>query len=199
MPGLQHNIARCHEVLGELKAAIKHYRLFLEQLPGSPKEAVVKLRIQSLEARLAQQPKAATSASPKPAPAAVPPAAPPDVGRRPTGRAWVKPTGWITLGVGGAALVAGAICGGMVSAKNQEHADNRDTLTYDELQQIVDQAEGYQGAQVGLLVAGGVLAAAGGGLLLWHYLGRGAERAKERVVVFPVISGSVGLAARAHF
>ena len=84
----------------------------------------------------------------------------------------------------------------MVSAKNSEYADNRETLTCDELQQIVDQAEGYQGAQVGLQVAGGVLAAAGGGLLLWHYLGHGAERPAGQVVLLSVVTGVVGLSSQ---
>jgi len=50
-----YNIARCHEVLGNLGKAIETYKLFMEKRPDSPHITLVKTRIKSLEERQAEK------------------------------------------------------------------------------------------------------------------------------------------------
>ena len=79
-------------------------------------------------------------------------------------------------GVGGVSLVAGIVCGAMASKKSNEHEDARDSGgVYDDLIEIQRAGEKYESAQIALMVAGGVLAAVGGGLLIWEMLAFGMK------------------------
>jgi tetratricopeptide (TPR) repeat protein len=122
-------------------------------------------------------------------------AAPPaESAEAPTGQAgsgWKATTGWVTLGVGGASLITGVIFGAMVSSKSDEHAEAiADGKTYGELQEIADAGRRYETVQIATLIIGGVALAAGGGLLLWHYLGRGGE-SRSSAFVAPMLSAEV--------
>lgn len=62
----------------------------------------------------------------------------------------------------------------MVRSKNQEYEDGMGApagwKTYDELQDVREKGERYQKIETATLVVGGVLAAAGAGLLVWDAL-----------------------------
>jgi tetratricopeptide (TPR) repeat protein len=110
-----------------------------------------------------------------------------------TGRpgSWKATAGWVTLGVGGAAVVTGVIFGVMVSSKSDEHAQAiEDGKTYGELQDISDSGKRYQTLEIATLVVGGVALAAGGGLLLWHYLG-GKKESSSAAFVAPMVGTDV--------
>ena len=221
-PGLLFNIARCHEVMASLEQAVKHYRLYLAQVPRASNRSLVESRLRNLEnvlaARKAKEPKPAPAppkAPPpeprsepvKPAPA--PPRAAPDApGRvdvtRSTAtapRRWKKTAGWVALGTGGALLVTGIVFGAMASSKWSDYKEAAKTTPYELLGDLRDEGEALESTQIGLMVAGGVLAAAGGGLLLWHHMGR--KKKDEQVtatIVAPLISHStVGLMGRIQF
>ena len=217
MAGLLYNIARCHEALGELEPAIKQYREYLKQRPGAPKKAVLLVKIENLEkaqiARraseaAAKQAAATKAAATRPAvqqpvvPAALPvePAEQPaPVPEHSPGRGgWIKTGGWITLGVGGAALIAGAALGGVVGSKQADY-EAAQGKTWPELQAMEDDARTYEAAHTGLLISGGVLAAVGGGMLIYHYLLSPAEQ-PARVTLAPLVGGpAVGFCAAGRF
>jgi len=204
-PGLLFNIARCHEVMANLEQAMKYYRMFLAQVPDTPKRSLVESRLRNLEKRLA-----ARQAQPGPAPAvAKPPERPAPAtpatapvtatDQRPARGSWRRTAGWITLGTGGAALITGIVFGVMASGKATVYEDEARTKSYEELADLRSDGEGLQSLQIGLLVAGGVLAAAGGGLLLWHHEGNRGDSV-DSAMVAPLIShDTVGLVGRLRF
>ena len=120
---------------------------------------------------------------------------------KPAARGWKKPAGWTTVGVGGASLVVGIVCGAMASRKSNEHDSARDGGgVYDDLNEIQRTGERYESAQVALMMAGGVLAAVGGGLLIWEQLGRKEEPAQSRAMFTPVVlDHGVGFAGSLRF
>ena len=184
LPGLLHNIARCQEVLGELKDAVKYYRLFLESKPDTPNKTVVLARIDNLEKRIerqkAAQPEPATPApapAPAPAPDALPPepkpagdAVPFDPAPREPNRTWKFTAGWVGVGLGVAALAAGLAFGALAadeaSAYEDMAADGKST--YQELKEVKDRGQVYESVQVAGLIGGAVLGMAGAGLLVWE-------------------------------
>lgn len=140
-----------------------------------------------------------------PTPAVVDDPAPVDQ-PQPAKRAWRVPVGWTLVGVGAASLVTGIVFGSMVSSKNSEYDDAVKGKTYDEqqaikgeLQDIQDSADQLQTLQVVTLVAGGVLAAAGGGLLIWHWADN-RQRGTAAVSLFPFVTHqTAGLGFNARF
>jgi hypothetical protein len=102
------NIANAYERLADLQNAIFALEAYAQRKPGADDIEKIKRRIENLKSRLASMPKATASATgPVPTSTAsvvttvTPPTPPP-----------VKPYGvapWITVGVGGAAIIAGAI------------------------------------------------------------------------------------------
>jgi hypothetical protein len=89
----------------------------------------------------------------------------------------LRATGWVTLGVGVAALGAGLVLGVLASEDAQRAADKR--LTVREATLAASESNGKAtGANV-LFVAGGVAAAVGGGLLVFSLPGPG-ERSAAR-------------------
>jgi tetratricopeptide (TPR) repeat protein len=113
---------------------------------------------------------------------------------------WKATAGWVTLGVGAASLVTGIVFGVMVKSKADEYSDGvAQNMTYTELEEIRDAGERYEKAEIATLVVGGVAMAAGGGLLLWHYLGKRKQVAQNLMVV-PVASARMqGLAGVVRF
>jgi tetratricopeptide (TPR) repeat protein len=113
---------------------------------------------------------------------------------------WKATAGWVTLGVGAASLVTGIVFGVMVKSKADEYSDGvAQNMTYTELEEIRDAGERFEKAEIATLVVGGVAMAAGGGLLLWHYLGR-RERVARNLMVVPVASARMqGLAGVVRF
>ncbi len=166
LPGLAFNIARCHEMVGDMPSAIEMYETYLHKKPDADNRDLVMARLETLRKKLASK-KTATEKKARPAPAAAPSAAPPEPAGPP---AWIATAGWVGVGLGAAAMVTGAVFGGLVASRNSAYMDGLETLTHDELNHIADQGEAYEKAQLGLVIGGGVLAAAGAGLLLWHLL-----------------------------
>jgi len=207
-PALLFNIARCHEVLGELEPAIQSYQLYLEKKPDAPDRDVVEARIKNIQERIEESRKAETpSPAPQSAPAPAEPQAtkplaigsePPASTERPT--RWRRVAGWSAVGVGAAALIAGVVVGTRVTAKSTEYSDAVDAKrTYFELNQIADEGRSLERVQLGLLISGAVIAAAGGGLLTWDLLGH-EEAAPRRTSLRPLVGPSgFGLAASTHF
>lgn len=207
-PALLYNMARCHEVMGQVEEALKRYKQYLAEAPGTEIRATVELRIENLEKALAAKARTpaapAPEVKPEPKPASLPAA--PAVGPKPSAQvvptatltddpgppSWPRTAGWVAVGTGGALVVTGIVLGALVSSKASAYDEGKDgSKTYDELAEIADQGRGYEKAELGTLIAGGVLAAAGGGLVLWSYL-RGARVEKPAASVAPFGSATGG-------
>ena len=215
-PGLLFNLARCHEVLANLEKAIKYYRMYLAQVPGTLKRSLVESRLRNLEKRAAASSAAVPPGKVAPVlvPVKPPPTLPPekpaqvkpaveptvtDEGPSRPGK-WKRTAAWIALGTGGALLVTGIVFGTMASGKATDYEEAAKDQTYDDLADLRQEGESLETAQVGLMVAGSVVAAAGAGLLLWYYLGGEKEGEPASAMVAPVISEtSVGLCGQLRF
>jgi hypothetical protein len=114
---------------------------------------------------------------------------------------WPKVAGGIALGAGGAAIIVGIVFSALAHGKSSEFEDGKSTLDYAQLREIDSTGRSYQKAQIATLVVGGLLAAAGGGLLLWSWRADrpGRERASSVVVTPFAGNGELGLAGLARF
>lgn len=206
LPALLFNIARCYEVMADVAQAIKIYRLYLKKQPDSPKRSLVEARLKNLEERKkaiaaakAKPPVAKRPAKPvtKPPPARP---APSPVRPAPSG-GWKRTAGWVALGTGVASLGAGVAFTVLALDKADEFNASKKSKTYVELLEIEDTGTAYGTAQIVTLVVGGVAAAAGAGLLLWHYLGKSGDKAaRTSVSVSPFFSEhGFGLCGGARF
>lgn len=190
-PALLFNVARCHEVMANLELAIRYYRRYLRRTPEAKDRAIVEQRIRNLRKRLA------TSRPDEPAPQQ-----PRD---RPTVRArWLAPTGWSLVGVGAALLVTGIVFGVMAERKADDYtAAVGAKLTYAVLSEFERSGERFERVQIGTLIAGGLVAAAGGVFLLWDW--RDRKRARRRLAagslsVRPLVGRlGLGLVAEGRF
>lgn len=211
-PGLLFNIARCQEVMGQLKQAVANYELYLQKIPTAPNRELVKTRVKNLQvvitARQAPEPTPAPAPASQPAPTTAPaveprtrPALDPPAA---VDRAmpWRRTTGWVALGVGGAALATGVVLGTLASGKADEHDQAvQDKQTYQQIEQIIDAGQRYETAQVATLITGGVLMAAGAGLLVWDLLDSRQDHGEAPTVsLAPVASDSyLGLVGQWSF
>ena len=223
-PGLLFNIARCHEVMANLEQAVKYYRVFLAQVPTAPNRSLVETRLANLEKVLAERNAKKEKPTPPPEPKKPPPepkkmpveSAPVPVTPAPKPESvvqatpasvndarplrWKRTAGWIALGTGGALLVTGIVFGAMASGKASDYEEAAKEQYYKNLGELRDEGESLESTQIGLMVAGGVLAAAGGGLLLWHYLGRKNNRVDSTALVVPLMTdNAVGLMGQLRF
>jgi len=100
------NIANAYEKLGDRKNAILALEAYLKRDPEAGDAAKIQTRIENLRSLLSSQPTATPTASVGPVPTSTPTAVPtaPPPPEKPFG---VAP--WVTVGLGGAALIAGAI------------------------------------------------------------------------------------------
>ncbi len=216
LPAMLYNIARAHEVLANLEKAISSYKLFLEKLPDSPHAPTVKSRTKSLEARRVkkkadQEMAAEAKAKPEAPPPAKPevkeeksaPVAAPVEGQTPaeTDRTWRWTAGWAGVGVGGAALVAGIAFGALAADKSSDYEELRDNGgLHDDLKEISDTGQQYETIGIALMVSGGVIAAAGGALLIWELMGGEDDTATTNAMFAPVVTrDGAGFAARLSF
>ena len=203
LPAMLYNIARAHEVLGNLEKAINNYKHFVQKLPDSPHAPTVRTRVKSLEARLAkknvgQEKAAAARTKEKPAPLAVPVEEPAPADSEHT---WRWTGGRAGVGVGGAALVAGIAFGALAMGKSSDYEELLDSgALHDDLKEIRDTGEQYETAGIALMVSGGVIAAAGGALLIWELLGSEEDNASTSAMFTPVVTrDGAGFAARLSF
>lgn len=186
-PALLFNIARTYEVLAELEKAVASYESYLQQAPAAENADLVRARLANLKQRLAQGKEDKQDKQDKPPPAPQP--------VEPPSR-WKRTAGWVTLGVGVASLGTGIAFGVLAKKKADEYESGADgSKLYYELQDIDRDGKRFNNIAIATLVAGGVLAAAGAGLVVWDAL---SNRKPERRSAFllPFVDGSgAGLAA----
>ncbi|MBK8481520.1 MAG: tetratricopeptide repeat protein [Proteobacteria bacterium] len=169
VPNLLYNIGRSFEALGELDRALASYRRCMDH-PDSSGEA--KLRSAQRYETLVQARVTGAQAT-RPIEAAPPPAAPALQPAEPG--AWRSTAGWVVLPVALAAVAAGGVAF-VLGAR--DHAGIEDLLGYGDPAKVLEmtRAEALRRSDdgrlkkqigVGLLAAGGVLAAAATALLIW--------------------------------
>lgn len=113
---------------------------------------------------------------------------------------WPKTLGWVSLSVGTAFLVTGAIFSALASDKANEYKDNRALITYTALQDIKQTGERFQNVQISTLVIGSVLTL-GGAVLVWTFKEPAQVGAPSTATLAPFVNGTdgVGLAAVGRF
>lgn len=200
LPKLLFNIAACHEGLGNLREARDTYWLFLQKMPGTPHRVVVEARLENLTRRLKKQDASSAAEQEMAKPAVAPAPAIPQPEVRPA--RWKKIAGWTGVGVGGAALLTGVIFGAMAEQKEREYRQGiQDKRLYHDQLQTADTGRLYETVGIATLIAGGVIAAAGGGLLLWEALGpdeKEGEADLTALAPFAITSGA-GVVGRVRF
>ncbi len=187
-PTLAFNLARVHELLGELDEAIAAYRTYLELLPDS--EQTERDRVRGVLVRLqgARQQVQRSNAEPSSAPPTRPPK-PLEMGpgARYVERHVVDTPVWALLGLGAAGLLAGSVTGGVALARRGDV--ERFVLGLDGTQRDRDAIETQRaGWALAADVSFGAAAAAliGATLLYvlrtetWEQLPSGVERPVER-------------------
>ncbi len=192
-PALIFNVAQCHRQLGERKKALFYYRLYLSdwqrKFPSRPipYDKEVQGHIKKLEAGLeaeagrAEQDRQAREA-------------------RAAANAWRPITGWTLAGVGLASLAASVATGVMVDRTvNDYEAGAAGGMVYSDLKALEQDGERYQTAHLATLIGGAVLAAAGTGLLVWHYLLDSESGAAEVALAPGVAPGGFMLAGEVRF
>jgi hypothetical protein len=195
-PALLFNIAQCHARRGRRKQALFYYRLYISdferQHPGRsvPFREEVEGNIERLEQELWRAEVKATvqhRASSTPTLVEAP-------RREPS---WRRPAGWAALGLGAASLATGVVLSAVVLTKNSEFKQATQLRrTYAELHAIEQSARRFQAGQIATFVAGGVLAAAGGALLLWESRRLRAEQVPS---VTPLVGEVLGLQGQLRF
>jgi tetratricopeptide (TPR) repeat protein len=186
---LLYNIGRCQEALGELAKALAAFERYADKTRDP--DPNLKARIANLRARLATRPP--LTATPASTPATVPAPADPAPS---TPQSWMRPTAWVLVGVGAAALAAGAALGATARARADEvseayRAGNREWASVADTE---SSGKSLEKGAIASFVVGGVLAA--GGVIL-HLV---APRRERRVVLAPILDGqSAGLAAGGRF
>ena len=162
-PELHYNMARCHELLGQHLEAKDFYERYLTSEPDNAE--MIRSRVANLE-RLIAKKKQEDSQANKPKVPAKGAASMPDIKTRQGGA--IPVAGWSLVGFGGAALVAGAVLGGLAMSKESEleqaFAEGQRTLA--EIQDGEAQGEALQTGAIISLAVGGAAAAAGAILLI---------------------------------
>ena len=195
LPTLLFDIARCHEVLGHRKPAIKYYLLYLEKLPKAKNRDLVELRI----VNLTMQENSARSDGKGQAGDGAPsiPSALLE-GPRPVQDTWRSTAGIICLAAGGATMITGVIFGAMAKSRADEYnigVDKKDVYAY--LYATDRQGRRFETVQIATLVAGGAVIAGGVALLLWDRL---AGQAGEKPIISPFATDrTLGISGRITF
>lgn len=159
-PVLLYNLARAHEGLGDFPAAIKAYEQYLSTEKNVPDRGAIEQKLTSLrrtvaeQARLAKERDEALKKESQPKPEEPAPRVAP--GPRPAESP--SPWPWVIAGVGAGALVAGAVTGGLALGKN---GDAEAAPSQRETAELRSSAETFALASTALLIAGGVVCAAG--------------------------------------
>jgi len=194
-PPLLHNIARCHESLGEHEKAIQYYEEYLKS--SLRDDSTVRARIRNLRSLLEQR---ATRPPVEQQRAVNAPQEVPRSESRPGdgGTRWMPLTGWSLVAVGGALLATGIALGVLASSKATEFEEaNRDQKDYSQYKEVEQQGQRCEKASIATLVIGGV-SAAGGALFL--ILDRGARQAEKQVWLTPSVGpGSAAILGGVRF
>jgi tetratricopeptide (TPR) repeat protein len=175
------NLARAYELAGRKRQAVVSLETFLLREPNSGEKEQINRRIEVLKKKIAEE-DAAAAAAPPPVnggAAAPPPSAPASTtpAEPATDKAKRSPGPWVLIGVGGAALVVGAI--GL--AANKKKLDDA-TAECPSRNDCTPDVESRGNDARAALTASGVVASAGallvGGGIVWYVLdGQRVERA----------------------
>ena len=200
LPTMLFNIARCHEVMGHRKDAIKYYLLYLEKLPKAKNTPLVEMRIVNLTMQVNIQKPAksgkgeATGRDAPSIPSALLVEQP-----RSVKLTWRSTAGVICLAVGGASMVTGVIFGAMAKSRADEFKIGVDQKAeYFFLKPIDDEGRQFETIQTATLVAGGVVLTTGLALLLWDRLATTAS--VEKPIISPFATDkTLGLSGQFRF
>ncbi|NVB42705.1 tetratricopeptide repeat protein [Pseudenhygromyxa sp. WMMC2535] len=172
-PNYLFNIGRVYEEAGELESAVEYYASFVKQ-PGvdldSRQVALDRLKVlrQIIEETKDPEPEASPEPEPEPEPEVAPVTEPPaDEGAEEAERKRkvMRGAGFGLVGVGAAALIGGAVAGGLAQGDNRSAADaeniedRRDLLASSRSKAVA--ADVLYGVGGALLVAGVVLVVVG--------------------------------------
>jgi hypothetical protein len=216
-------IARAYELQGNRREAIHALETYLDRVPTAPDAEVQKRHIANLKREISEQPTATPSASvvpsasasaspsatasalpipPVPAASTAPTSEPPAAAPPPSSHSIVP---WVVVGVGGAALITGAILygvgGGKVSsAENDCPAPNHTGLSCT----TTDASNGNSGRSLETVgvIAGSVGIAAVAGGLLWHFMEPSSSSRQQTGTPFvtpQVAPGYAGLGVTGRF
>jgi tetratricopeptide (TPR) repeat protein len=204
------NLARAYELAGRKRQAVVSLETFLAREPNSGEKDQINRRVEVLKKKIAEEDAAAaaappTTAAPGPTTAAPAGGEPPV---EPANRAKRSVGPWIVIGLGGAAVVVGAI--GYVSSKSKVDDAANQCVDPETHMGCPDQAtrDGNDARRQmtisGIIFGAGVAAVAGG--LIWRYVdGNSVDRENgearlRRPRLTPVIGPDVaGLALSGAF
>jgi tetratricopeptide (TPR) repeat protein len=216
-PALLYNMARCHESMGQLTEAIKHYEAFLESSPQAPNAPVIRARIANLQKRLETKPAsqpasqpAATQPTVEQPPVTVkkkkreelPPPPPPERSRT------KRTVGWVLVGAGGAFLVTGLVLGiraaGLQSELEDASAQHDDPTTqtpnfYSDHTDKEDMGQALSKAGIATLAVGGAAVATGALLLFLDYRYRAGRRERRAWIAPTLTAGGAQVSGTWHF
>jgi hypothetical protein len=190
--GLLYNIARCHEELGEIDAAIESLEGYLDAVESGPDREDALTRLVALERRRRAAGDTAASEEPTEEPAGGSTSeAPAEEGAGATDQISVTPpaepsgglstlstVGVALVAVGGAGLVVGAILGGVTAAEHGRLSE--ECAPACEEDQLSDLRAFGVGADISL-IGGGVIAVTGLALLIAGLDGGGGEESAVRL------------------
>jgi len=163
-------LGQAQRMKGDCRAAIASYRAYLRTAPSERAAAPARQNLDRCERELANAPP-----SSPPAPAAVEPATPPAptiVVVTPKPRVRDDRAAAILAGLGGAALVSGAVLWGVGESGARSLAD---ATTYDQFAAHGHEAATFDGERIG-----GIVAVAVGGALVTVAVGRWAWLSRHR-------------------
>jgi tetratricopeptide (TPR) repeat protein len=187
-PNYLFNIGRVYEEKGDLEKAVENYQKFVKQ-PGVDIEAreAATERLKVLRRTLAELKDDEPTPGPKVEPGVDEPT--PTEEAAAARKRKLRIAGYSLLGVGGGALVIGAVFGGLAIGKSN---DAKNAAFVDDQLALRKEAKGRAVVGDGLLITGGVLAATGLVLVLVT-LGKGkkdkgaAAKASRRPMVSPAV------------
>jgi tetratricopeptide (TPR) repeat protein len=194
-PSTMMNAARAAELAANKPEALALYRRAVAATPEDEKATKAQERIAALEAEIGSATPANEEQRPQPAPESgtveVAPSAPPPQPAPPPpaeddGRARLVVPGYVTVAVGGAVVIAGAVFTGLAAKAKK---DGEATHSYAAFKEDQDSLKGRQAGAIVCFAVGGAALAAGIALVA---LGRKGERASDspaapEVAVYPGI------------
>lgn len=168
-PVLLYNLARAYEGMGKDADAVKTYRAYLKDEPGTPDRGAIEAKVATLEARLAEQERQRREAEERANKRDEPPP--------PPSKPSVLP--WIVVGAGGVAAAGSVVLFVLASAKDSEAETERVQLA---AEAAADDARAF--GTVGLVTAivGGALVAGG---IAWWAVGSSKSSDKPRAIASP--------------
>jgi tetratricopeptide (TPR) repeat protein len=189
-PDLLYNIATVSDRMRRDGVALEAYEGYIEARPKSPDREHVEGRIKALRAAIRAQQRAELDAEIEARRAAIEAAAQVKAERPLTQHVGPGPGPWITIGVGGASLVTGAILVGL-GQRDQKNVSNAPAgSSFTEYQDMADRGPRRTKAGVALL---GLGAAGVIGGVIWQLTGGHEEKIPE------VSIGPTGISVRGKF